>query len=392
MTDSNVLRLIRRYDPVAASTIGIKPRRSLESTRNVFETNPSKSISSLSSNISSSTSSVLPQRTLNSTHEHNSSLQQSSTPRLQRQKAIYDQDSSSSNVTTSIRPILKYTSSSPRTELNIQPKKTEPLTIEVEPHVSPIIKTEKPIPYQPLITTGTKRVCAKISKSEWDLRLQTDSSSPIIPSPSPPPPPSSSFSTATTVPIHPRSSRATINQQQEKKESYRPLFGRSKSSIGINNDYNEQNNNTDDFDEISAPITSGSCVGKLKQLFATKSSLDLTNSSINKQNRDNSIDSDLNRRVNTNGTNINKSDLKSSTTSLIQKVPNSNSIESQTRIIPNGILTKPTAIIQEAAPTSSPLLKRPILKSQKTIDRYVQMIFLIEKYKNRNKQRTEINI
>jgi hypothetical protein len=372
--DSNVLRLIRRYDPVAASTIGTKPRRSLENTRNVQQSIPSKSVSSLSSNLSSS-SSVLPQQTLHSIDENNRLVKQPSTPRLQRQKAVHEQEPSPSpNVTNSIRPILKYISPALRAKSNVQPKKIEPLTIEVEPHVPPTITNENIITCQPLITTGTKRVCAAISKSEWDLRLQYDSPFPIVLSPSSPPP--------LPFPTQPSSLRTTINQQQE-KESHQLLLGRSKSSTGINNDHNEQANDTDDFDEVSAPITTGSCVKKLKQLFTTKSSLDLPTSPINKQDQGNSIESNLNRNLNKNGTNINKPDLKSSTSSLIQKVPNLNSnsnsnsnlIESQTRTIPNGNLTKPTTIVQEAVPTSSPLLKRPILRSQKTFDRYVKIIF-----------------
>ncbi len=386
MTDSNVLRLIRRYDPVGASTIGIKPRHSLETTRNVYHTNPSTSISSLPSNLSSSSSSFLPQRTLTSIHDDNNNklVKQPSTPRLQRQKAIHEQEPPSlpsPNVTNTIRPILKYTLPTPCTELNIQPKRTEPLTIEIEPHVLSTITNENTIGCQPLITTGTKRVCAAVSKSEWDLRLQHDPLSPVVPLP---PQPSS------ILPIRPPSPRTMINQQQ-KKESYRPLFGRSKSSVGINNDNNEQDDHIDDFDENSAPITAGSCVNKLKQLFATKSSLDLTRSSVNKQDQADSVESNLNRSLNTNDKNINKSDLKSSKSPLIQKIPNSNSIESQIRTIPNGNLTKPTTINQDPIRVTSPLLKRPILKSQKTLDRYVKIIFLINKYRNDKNQKKRRN-
>jgi hypothetical protein len=382
MTDSNVLRLIRRYDPVGVSTGSIRTRRSLENTRNAYHTNPSKSLSSLPLNATSSLSSVLPQRTSTSIHENNNLVRQPSTPRLQRQKAIHEQEPPSPpspplpspNVTNSIRPILKYTSPTARAPLNVQSNKTQPLTIEVEPHVSPTITNEHTITYQPLITTGTKRVCAAISKSEWDIRLQNDSLSPIA---TPPPP----LPTPPTIPIRPPSPRTTINQQQE-KESYRPLLGRSKSSVGINIKNNEQDNEIDDFDENSAPITTGSCVNKLKQLFITKSSLHLTNSPINKQDPVSPMESNLNRPLNTNETNINKPDLNLSTPSLSQKVPNSNSIETQAQTIPNGNLTKPTTIIQEAIPASSPLFKRPIIKSQKTFDGYVEIIFLIDKYRN----------
>jgi len=364
MTDSHVLRLIRRYDPVGSTTTGIKPGRSLENTRGAWNTVASNSTYSLPSNLSSSTCSLLPQRTLSTTHEDNGSVRQSSIPRLQRQRAFHEQERSPSpNVSNSIRPILKYTLPASRAEFNVQSKKTEPLTIEIEPHVPPsvLITNENAFTYQPLITTGTKRVCAAISKSERDLRLQHDPPSPIAPhSPS-------------TFPIRPSSSRTTINQQQE-KESYRPLLSRSISSIGINNT-NEHDDDFDDFDENSAPIIVGSCVEKLKQIFTPKSSIDSTNLPLNKQHRFDSIESNLNRSLNTNGTNINKSDLFLSTSSLIQKQPNSNSIESQTRTIPNGNLTKPTTIIQEDLPSSSPLLKRPILRSQKTLNRYVKISF-----------------
>jgi hypothetical protein len=364
MTDSNVLRLIRRYDPVGSTIDSIKTRRSLESTQGAWHTTAPKLLSSLPSSVSSSSHSFLPQRILTSTYEDNSSIKQPSTPRLQRQKAFHEQESSSLlNISNSVRPILKFTPPTSRAQLNVQPKKTEPLTIEIEPHVPlPITINENSISYQPLITTGTKRVCAAVSKSEWDLRTQHDSPSPTVPLP------------PSAFPVRPPSPRSTINQLQE-KESYRPLFGRSKSSMGINNNY-EQNDDIDDFDENSAPVSAGSCVSKLKQLFVTKPSIDSINSPVNKQqHRVDSIESNLNRRLNPNGTNKNKSDSLSSTSSLIQKIPNLNSIESQTRTIPNGNLTKPTTIIQEAVPTSSPLLKRPILKSQKTFDRYVKSFF-----------------
>jgi hypothetical protein len=367
MTDSNVLRLIRRYDPVGANITGIKTRRSLENAPGAWHTTAPKLLSSLPSSVSSSTHSFLLQRPLISTYEDNGSVKQPSTPRLQRQKAIHQQEPPSFlNVNNSVRPVLKYTPPTSRAQLNVQTKKTEPLTIEIEPHVPQSITiNENQYTYQPLITTGTKRVCAAVSKSEWDLRLQHDS-----PSPTTSIPPS-------TFPVRPPSPRSTNNQLQE-KESYRPLFGRSKSSVGINNSNTEQNDNIDDFDENSAPISAGSCVEKLKQLFTTKSSMDSINTPINKlQNRVDSSDSNLSRRLNTNGTHTNKSDLLSSTSSLIQKVPNLNLIETPTRTIPNGNLTKPTTIIQEAVPTSSPLLKRPILKTQKTFDRYVKIIFRI---------------
>jgi hypothetical protein len=357
MTDSNVLRLIRRYDPVGSSTTGIRTRHSLEHTRGAWQTIAPKSLSSLPYNVPSTSCSYLPQQSVSFTHENNESVKQPSTPRLQRQKAIHEQEPSSFNVTNSIRPILKYTPSAARAELNVQPKKTEPLSIEIVPHVSPpsIITNEHPVTYQPLITTGTKRVCAAISKSEWDLRSQHDLPSPVVPPPS-------------SFPVRPSSPhRPTVNLQQQ-KESYRPLLGRSKSTIAINNNH-EDDDDIDDFDEKSAPIiTTGSCVDKLKKLFITKSSLDLTNSPIDNQHRVDSIESNLNRRLNDN----NKTSTLSSPSSCIQNIPKSNSIESQSRTITNGSSTKPITVIQEAVPTSSPLIKKPLLRSQKTFDRYVK--------------------
>jgi hypothetical protein len=384
MMESNVLRLIRRYDPVGPRTTGIRNRCSLEEARDAWHNNASKSLSSLPSNASSSSCSYLPLRTINSSREDNGPVKQPSTPRLQRQQAIHEPEpslSSSPNISNSIRPILKYTPPTSRAELNIPHRKTEPLTINIEPQVPPppppVTTNENTNTYQPLITTGTKRVCAAISKSEWDLRLQNDLSSPTVP-PLPSPP---------TLPAQPSSPQTTIGQQQE-KVSYRPLFGRSKSSMGINNNNSEHDNDIDDFDENSAPITAGSGVNKLKQIFITKSAVDLTNSPIIKQRRIDSTETNLNRNLNINGTNINRPDVLSSTFALIQKVPNSNSIESQVSSIPNSNLTKPTTIIQEAVPTHSPSFKRPILRSQKTFDRYVEIIFLIDKYNNENKKTT----
>jgi hypothetical protein len=194
------------------------------------------------------------------------------------------------------------------------------LTIHIDP-IIPLLSSESAATYQPLITTGTKRVCSALSKSEWDLRVQPDQYPFRPPSP----------------PLQP----LAINQQQE-KESYRPTLGRSKSSITINNT-NDYDDHIDDADEISAPILpSGSCVEKLKQLFVTKSSLDLTNPNINKQQKD----SNLHRSVNPNN----------QTDRTIKPTP----VDVQPRMI-----TKPTTIIQDV----TPIFKKPIFRSQKTIDR-----------------------
>lgn len=380
MADSNVLRLIRRYDPVAASSISIRPRRSLENTQSAYNTNAPKSVPSFPSNLASSSCLHLAARPHSSAHEDNRTIKQPSTPRLQRQKAIPEQDVSS-NVVSSIQPILKYTSPTAapsRAEPNLETKKTEPLTIEIEPHLpTPTIPNGSTASYQPLITTAPKRVCAAISKSEWDLRLQPDLPSPVMPTVSP------VLKTTAAFPVQTPSPRTTHHQLPE-KQSYRPLFGRSKSTMVINNSHNDQDNEMDDVDENSAPTTVG--VGRLKQMFNSKPSLDLTTTPLTKNDRVNSIESNLNRPLQRNGTNFNKSDLAPATATLNRKLPSSNSIDLPTRTMPNASLTKPTTLVQQAAPASSPLLKRPILRSQKTLDRYVIMRFLFVRYKNRYKK------
>jgi hypothetical protein len=324
MMDSNVLRLIRRYDPSSSSTTGIIPRRSLENTRGLWHSVSPKAHTPQPSD----SSPFLSRRSLTTTYEDEIPLKQSPVPRLQRQQAIYESESSPSvppppPPISSIRPILKYTSSRSRSEFIVQPHQTEPLTIQIDPFIPPS-PNESPATYQPLITTGTKRVCSALSKSEWDLRLQQDQLPIRPPSPSP----------------------LVINQPQE-KESYRPTLSRSKSSMTINHT-NDQDEHIDDFDENSAPIlSSGSCVEKLKQLFVTKSSLDLTNPSQNKQQRN---DSNLHRRINPNNQ-IDRSPSTAKTTP----------VEIQPRMI-----NKPTTIVQDV----TPIFKKPIFRSQKTIDRY----------------------
>lgn len=353
MTDSNVLRLIRRYDPVAAEAIGIRHRHSLENTRNAPEVNSTISVPSLPNNISSSCS-YLPQQTSVPIYEDNRSIRQASaTPRLRRQQAIHEQDLSPTNTTASIQPILKYTAPTSRIEGNLQAKTLEPLSIEIEQPVPPPITNENATIYQPLITTGTKRVCAAISKSEWNLRLQQDPPPPIAPpqtlpiqtpsppkiidSPPPPPPPA-------------------------KKESYRPLLSRSRSIMEVE-DQNGADNDQDKFDENSAPVAISSCVGRLKQLFNAKTSLDITSPRMTKQNRMSSIDSNLDRHSYPNEIDLTKSNLLPSNTAINQK--SANAIESIVPSLSNSNSMKPVSLIQE---TTSPSLKRPILKSQKTVD------------------------
>ena len=312
--DSNVLRLIRRYDPVSTDSTGIKSRRSLENTRGIWHSVATK----LAPQQTSDTSPFLSRRSLTITYEDDVPLKQPiPPPRLQRQQAIHEQEPSippppPQFANNPIRPILKYGSSRSRSEFIVQPHQTEPLTIEIDPYIPSV--NENSNNYQPLITTGTKRVCAALSKSEWDLRLQQDQ-----------------------IPVRPPSPPLALinnNQQQQQqlqeKESYRPILGRSKSSGGINHN-NDQDENIDDFDEHSAPIiNNGSCIKKLQQLFVAKSP----------------PESNLDRP---------KPDIKPSKPIL-------NTVEPQQRII-----NKPTTIIQENTPS---LTRRPILRSQKTIDRY----------------------
>lgn len=320
MMDSNVLRLIRRYDPVGSNTNISKPRRSLENTRGVWHTVASKTTVSQPSE----SSPFLSSRSLTTAYEDEIPIQKPITPRLQRQQAIPESETLSSTSTANkLRPILKYNSRS-RSEFIVQPHQAEPLTIEIEPQIPPT--NEITSAYQPLITIGTKRVCSALSKSEWDLRLQQEQLPIQSPSPSPSP---------------------VVNNQQEEKESYRPSLGRSKSSMVINNNSDNQD---DDFDEKSAPIIgSGSCVEKLKQLFVTRSSLDLTNPSLNSQHRHDSIDSNLNRRLSV-------TNKFSKSPSPAKHPPTMNSIEPQPPVT-----YKPETIIEEIIPVTLPLISKPIV-------------------------------
>ena len=368
MTDSNVLRLIRRYDPIGSSTLGIKSRRPNDDNQEVSHTITNKPVSSLLSNASSFPHSYLSQKTSTLPCDDNNLIKQSS----------------SSNITNSIRPILKYTSSTARSELNIQPNKTEPLTIEIEPRIPLSLSTrtkENTITYQPLITTGIKRVCPVISKSECDLHLKRDLHTSTIPLQS------------STFPVQFSTLKKTINQQLDKEYSLK-LVSRSKSSSEVNNknrNYNEYDDNVHKHHENSSLITTGSCVEKLKNLFDTKVSFDLLNSPmIDKQSSVDSIKLNMNRNINE--TNVYKPDLLLSTTSTIPKIPDLNVIESQTQIPSNhdSIQTR-TATIHNDIPTSS-LSKRSMLKSQKTINQYVDIILLDdEKDLKRRKKKKHIS-
>ena len=360
-TDSNVLRLIRRYDPNGLNETSIKSHRSFDHGRLGWQSAASKSVSSKPSEASSSVLSFLPQRVSMSAHDEHESIKPSTTSRLQRQKAIHEQDpmpqAPSSILSNSIRPILKYALSSPRAEFNGPSDKTEPLTIEIEPHTpAPTGMTyDNGTAYQPLITTGTKRVCAAISKSEWDLRLQHDSPYPMQPQ--------SSLSTP---------SRPILNQMHQEKVSYRPLMSRSKSSAGISNINEEEDDDVDadDFDEKSAPVTTGSSIDKLKKIFAAKSLLDITNAPISdQQHRLSSIDSNLNRRLHSHEPNVNSTDLLSSTSSIAQKSSFSTAPEIQSFKTEHDGLPKAAAAIQDIAPMSSPLLKKSLFRSQRALTR-----------------------
>ena len=333
MMDSNVLRLIRRYDSVGSNTTtGLKTRRSFENARGIWHTLNSNT--TLQQSFGSSP--FLSRSSLTTAYEDETPTKQISTPYLHRQQAIHETETLPSTLTLqSVRPILEYGSLRSRSEFIVQPHHIEPLTIKIEPPAlstneqkATTTTTTTTTTYQPLITTGTKRVCLALSKSEWDLRLQPEQlSSSRSPSPW---------------------SIAKNDQQENESHRSSSSVNRSKSSPKINNNDNE----IDDFDETSAPIiTDGSCVKKLKQLFITKSSLDLTSSSLNNNHPNVSIDSKPNRSYNK---------LSTST----KRTPSS--IESQQSIINQ---SKSTTIVQEVLPISSFSNKKSILRNQKTIDK-----------------------
>ncbi|UJR20854.1 hypothetical protein I4U23_023964 [Adineta vaga] len=346
--DSNVLRLIRRYDPRSSNTTGVLSRTSLDDTRNIWNTfaSPTDTQQPFES------SPFLSNRSLTTTYEDEIPLRQTSIPRIQRQQAIHDVEpsppilpSSSSSTTcpiNSLRPILKYGSSRSRSEFF------------VDPHVNESFKNESGLPinesaatYQPLITSGTKRVCSALSKSEWDLRLQQEQSPP------PPPPPS--------LPIRPPSP-VMINPQQQEKESYRPALGRSKSTLGIDN--------TNDGNESNEPslsmVDDGSCVEKLKQLFVGKSSVE-----VHEHGRNDSIDSNSNQRINSNNNthsnnnnNNNNNNNRSDQSSVLTKTtPSFNTIGSD-----QYQNNKPTIIVRDVTPQFPLFKKTPALQQEKAVD------------------------
>ena len=342
--DSHVLRLIRRYDPVVSSSTGIKTRQSLEKTRGVWNTIGSDTHAPIQSN----SSPILSRRALTTTIEDGTQIKSPSTTRLQRQEAIQEHDSTISIIKNTPRPILKYASPRSRAELQLNPHKTEPLNIEIEPFfASPpplttmIVSSENPLHYQSLITTGSRRVCSALSKSEWDLRLQRDSPPVVPPLPFPVRPPS--------PPLE------MIQSPQGQEPSVLPA-NHSQSSLVTNNKANDDDD--DDFDQMSAPIisTTGSYVKKLKKMLERKSSLDNIHSNSNELNLDRYLPA-----------------------SLIEPSPNRNSSVSTTFIEPpprtvfnHQFNSRPSAF-QEVNAASSPassssLIKKPIFRSQKTID------------------------
>ncbi|CAM4895290.1 unnamed protein product [Rotaria socialis] len=333
--DSTVLRLIRRYDPVGSNTTGIKARRTLESTRGLWNTFASK----IEPPQPPASSPFLSRRSLTTSYEDEIPAKQPSTPRLQRQQAIQEthepESLPSSLANNPIRPILKYSSSRSRSEFIVQPHQIEPLTIDIEAHDPS--GNENTSTYQSLITIGTKRACSALSKSEWDLRLQQEQ-----------------------FPIQSPTPSSVVSNVQQEQEFHQPTLSRSKSSTGINNhnNNNDQDDDIDEFDENSAPIINhGSCVQKLTQLFATKSSLNLTNTPISNQHRKDSIDSNFNRHLNLN----NKTNISSS--SSVKLSPQFNPNESQQQII-----HKPTTIAQDVTTTIPFISATSLINSQKTID------------------------
>lgn len=332
MMDSNVLRLIRRYDPGSSANLGVITRRSLEKNRGIWDSaSPKGSTPQLSD-----CSPFSPRRSLTLNYDDDLARKHAWTPRLQRQEAIPELEippPPPPPPVSTVRPILKYSSRS-RSEFIVQPHQTEPLTIEIEPFI-PSLPNESAATYQPLITTGSKRVCSALSKSEWDLRVQQEQQQ-----------------QQPSIPVRPPSPSSYVINPSQEKESYRPVLGRSKSSGTIN----QTKDQDDTADELSAPILpNGSCVDKLKQLFVTKSlhnlNQNLSSSSLN-QFRNESSDSNRPRFDHS------------------PSIPrNTSSIESQTRPI-----NKPVTIVQDV----TPLLRKPLLRSETMFDKYAFVLdFLV---------------
>lgn len=341
--DSQVLRLIRRYDPVASKPTGSKTRPSLENTRaqwhTVIAAPTDPSMAPIPPPPASFGSPLLSRRAMTTNLEEELSSKVSLTPRLQRQQAIQEQDLSPSH---SLRPILKYASPRPRAEIVLQPHRTEPLSVQIEAPPSNV-PVESPATYQPLITTGTKRICSALSKSELDLRLQHDSPPPPVvpPHPFPVRPPSPPFD-------------ELVQPSDQPDVSPEPSIDRSKSAQLMNTNQNGEEE-ADEFDQMSAPIISnaGSSIAKLKQILARKSSLD-----IEETPRSNA---DLSPSV--------------SSTTLIKSPPASGpTIEPPPRTVSKTNFPVRPHFFPEATPTLSPSASRTrasLVRSQTAIDRYV---------------------
>jgi hypothetical protein len=372
--DSHVLRLIRRYDPVGASTTGVRARSTLENTRDVWHTISTNTVQPPpppppSSSLSHLTSSVL-QRSLTTNCDDELPIRPTTTaaPRLQRQQAVQEQESVSSSSTRTLRPILKYGSVKSQGEQIKQAHKTEPLWIEVGPLIPPlpsssllpqalpIVNNDSSPVYQPSMTTTAtttttnKRVCSALSKSEWDLRLQQDLPPLVPPLPFPVRPPS--------PPLE------MIDAMKERDTFDSPVISSGHPVIVIDQVNNDEYDN--DIDEMSAPISTshGSCVQKLKQLLTRKSSSDIPHSIVDEYNRVNHTDGNLDRRTHTN---------QSDRASLIPSTSSSTAGNMQFN-------PRITTTVHEPTPTSSPssfLRRKPMFRSQTAIDRFVELRVII---------------
>lgn len=357
--DSQVLRLIRRYDPVASNvTTTTKARPTLDNIRGVWHT----VATNVDLPIPTNTSPLFSRRALTTNIEEQTSTALISTPRLQRQEAIQEHDASPTTATAptnNLRPILKYSAARSKSEFYLHPYKNESINNDIDsgvpspspspspvpPGISFVRSNESPIPTKNEFSTMSKRICSALSKSELDLRLQRDSP-PIIP-PLP-------------FPIRPPSPPVDIFHSPQEREPSASSFNRSKSSLMINSNHNEQENNAD---EMSAPINSstGSYVEKLKQLLVRKSSIDTSQCLIDDVNSEKSIESSLEQRPK----------LKSIESTSVKRVSPTKTIEPPPRTVFNHNYFPRTVKIEETnldTPTPSSLVKKVIFRSQKTID------------------------
>ncbi|CAF0726602.1 unnamed protein product [Didymodactylos carnosus] len=353
--DSNVMRLISRFDP-KASVIN-KPRSldQLKTCHTSFDRSPiifAQSVISKSSII---------------TEEK---------PNLERQPIVDENN-------ISHRPIMKYNERT-HTELVVEPQTTitTPLRIVTDNNIKNHVEPQHV--YQPSITTiktntdtrPTRRACAALSKSEWDLRLQSDSTTDTL---------------------------LSVEKASNESTNYRPLLSRSKSFAVIYDD--EEGNDDVKSRPLSTIVRDGSCVEKLRQLFANKSSNDLripitpsTNQRIldNEEQLKSSFhylngDNNANRlfsdepRIERSVTEIipvkTKIDSLTSTNgkefynhAIAAKQNNDTNLEKSLFANSNNYhnkrnITKPAVIQQDQdLSVSHRIIKKPILKSQKTVE------------------------